>query len=1206
MHLLPSRLLRASLLMAVLLAAATASFAADAPQQDAAAAAAKDKDSDKDAADQDKPLREQSIYIPYEKLRKVFEKEGRGVFLPYEKYRELWQAAQARKTEAAAAKPPVGAVITEIDNEATAAKDVVRVQAKLKIDVLGEGWHEVPLRLSDAAITEATLDGKPARIVSDAGSGYKLLLENPDKKARTVEVVLHYAKAISKSPGQNSVSFEAPQAPVSRWKVRIPEPGVKVNLQPTIAAMEVENGEEAAQPEKKPEEKKAKPEEKDEKPDEKNEDKKIEAENKEETVLLGFVGAAPTVRIDWTPKAEGATGLEALATVQAVQQVSINEGVTRTRASLAYTISRAELRQLTVEVPADQKVTSVFDANVRQWSVETKGQVQQITVQLFEPAKQTQNLTVELEKYTDEALQGALQVPVIKALSVGRQQGVLVVQVAEGLRADVAKATDLLQVDAAELPASLARTGWAFAYRFASADYDLELKVEKVQPRIAVETLLEAELRPERITIDATAIYDVQRAGVFRLEFDVPADFEIRHVRGIAAQGAEAVQVDTHHREGEKNTRLVVNLSRKALGRVGLAIQLQRDLREPDLVTPSGKAASVAVPIPRPVPSGTDALERSSGRLIVAAPESLRVNPSKAEGLRTISFQEALEGMQQAQQQKAGDVRQVLAYAFAQEPAVLELAAERRKPDVEVRQLLFAQIKEGEVEYRATFFYNVQYSGIKSLRIDLPTALLGEIQNVTRTVREKPMEPQPKDVPQGYTAMSYTGESELLGKGRIELRWTTTLGQLDVGKSVTIDVPRLIPMGVDRASGQIVVAKAETIDVQDDAKKQQGLRPIDPQYDLMEGSSVPGAVMAYEFHDDWSLALVATRYQAQDIKHTSIDRAVLQMVVTRSEMVSVQALYRMRSAEQRLEIAMPAGANVDVLPRLNGQQVSLEKSTAQADRVFVPLTNLKQADRGNEAPFLLELRYTIPGDGGRLEYPAFPQDPAVQKVYLAAYLPEESAMIGESGPWSEEFSWERGEWGKWRPRPNLSEAQLLQWVVAEVPMTRGVEDFPTDGHMYLFSALRPVPPDEGALRLARISENWLHGLLFAALLLAGVLLLRAGVRTRLLTIGALAVALVLVGVFLPSLSWHLLNATLVAAVFVVLLLWLAAFLIWTLPRGMALTRSIASAAPPPASPSSPYVPADEPKPAEETKPVQPEAQPEVKDEKREEGGRDHA
>src|SRR5688572_11660684 len=40
-------------------------------------------------------LREQTIYIPYARLRAMFEKEGRGVFVPYEKFQELWKAAQA-------------------------------------------------------------------------------------------------------------------------------------------------------------------------------------------------------------------------------------------------------------------------------------------------------------------------------------------------------------------------------------------------------------------------------------------------------------------------------------------------------------------------------------------------------------------------------------------------------------------------------------------------------------------------------------------------------------------------------------------------------------------------------------------------------------------------------------------------------------------------------------------------------------------------------------------------------------------------------------------------------------------------------------------------------------------------------------------------------------------------------------------------------
>ena len=45
--------------------------------------------------------------------------------------------------------------------------------------------------------------------------------------------------------------------------------------------------------------------------------------------------------------------LTSLASVQAQQEVTIDEGVTRTRAQLVYEISRAELAQLSIEVPAE-------------------------------------------------------------------------------------------------------------------------------------------------------------------------------------------------------------------------------------------------------------------------------------------------------------------------------------------------------------------------------------------------------------------------------------------------------------------------------------------------------------------------------------------------------------------------------------------------------------------------------------------------------------------------------------------------------------------------------------------------------------------------------------------------------------------------------------------------------------------------------------
>ena len=67
-----------------------------------------------------------------------------------------------------------------------------------------------------------------------------------------------------------------------------------------------------------------------------------------------------------------------------------------------------------------------------------------------------------------------VDVPTVKAVGVGRQQGVVVVQVAEGLRAEAAKTSGLLQVDAAELPprASVGTLGLRLSLRLGSVRVD--------------------------------------------------------------------------------------------------------------------------------------------------------------------------------------------------------------------------------------------------------------------------------------------------------------------------------------------------------------------------------------------------------------------------------------------------------------------------------------------------------------------------------------------------------------------------------------------------------------------------------------------------------------------------------------------------------------------------------------------------------------
>ncbi len=478
------------------------------------------------------PLREQTVYVPYDKLRETFEKTGRGVFIPYARFEQLWKAAREAERKPIDVRPPTPALIAEADSDATVGKEVMRVVARLKIEVLAQGWVEVPLRLADAGVISATLiepDGKeqPARLAVAADGNYQLLYENKSKQPVGIELRLEYAKAFNKSPGRNDVSFAAPQAPLNRWQVHIPEGGVKIHIDPLIAASELP----AAKPGGDEAPGDAKPGEK--KPGEKPAD---------ETVLLAFVGAAPAVKIDWTAKAEGASGLAALATVAAQQSVRVEEAVVRTHATLTYTISRAELAKLTIEVPADQKVVNVDSPNVRGWSVEQAGETQQIIVELFEPARQSETIQIDLEQFSgpdrakagEDAPQPSASVPVVRALDVVRQQGVVVVDVAEGLRLETAARDGLQQLDAADLPPALATTPHELAFRYAALPFRLTLDVTKTKPRLQADEWVAVYLEPEQLTLQLEAILTIERAGVFATELEVPAGFEIRDVRGEA------------------------------------------------------------------------------------------------------------------------------------------------------------------------------------------------------------------------------------------------------------------------------------------------------------------------------------------------------------------------------------------------------------------------------------------------------------------------------------------------------------------------------------------------------------------------------------------------------------------------------------------------------------------------------------------------
>ncbi len=1064
-------------------------------------------------------LAEQSIYIPYKKLREVFEREGRGVFIPYEQFRTLWEAARRATPDPQNDATPADALILTTQNEAEVVGDAVRVSSMIHIEVFKKGWVRVPLRLRDAAIIRATIADQPARVVFDPAHGHELIYQHQEDGPADIQLRLEYAKAVNKSPGRHGVAFGPPQAPVSRWRITVPEPDAKVELEPMIATTQTASDKHTIKP--------------------------AGTGDDGRTTVLAFVGAAPLVRIHWTPKSEGAVGMAALAELRLRQRVWVEEGVARVRADLHYQISRAELTSLTLDLPSDYKITDVIDANARRWSVETNGDGQRLTVDLFEPADESQALTILLERLIGDSPRQELVTPVIKAHGVARQRGVIAVHSGAGLVCEVASSRGVLQVGVDELTADWRAGGWDFAYRYAALPYSLVVSVEKIEPVVRARVLSEAHIQPRSLRLVSNVVFDVQRTGVFQFELVVPSGFDVESVRGVALAGSAAATVETHHLD-EASRRLTVNLSRRAMGETGLVVDLSRPLDEPNLLAPTGESAQISLPAAR---APASFVESQTGRVVIRVPESLRVMPQDASGYRAVPVREALEHLMP---QQAGIVTgdPVLAFAYEPTAGALPLRVDRRQPHAVVRQLLVAGIKPGAVEYRARFSYDIRYSPLETLRIDVPAEVAPRIRNLSTEIRVQPLDPQPEDLAADTVAWGFVGRDQFLGNVVIQLAWEDRLDDTETGKPVLVRVPKLSPSGTQRAWGQVVLTRAEGIDVQP-TEGVLKLWPIDPRHDLMPDAGVSDAARAFEFHDaGWSLELAATHYELERIKRTSIERAVVRMVLTRSDQIAVQALYRMRSARQRLRLRLPDEARFDTHPlRINGATTPLERG--DQNEFMVPLVG-----RSAETPFILEVRYTVPDATSLLDLPQFVDDPAAQNVYLSVYLPRKRALIGTAGPWT-------GHSGGWLGRldgeasaRNKPDESLIRWVIENVPVSSDpVVGFQTDGRRYLFSTLSPQPPPDGSLRLVTINRTVLR---MATLILipgCGLVLLLTGALSRCVAVGVAAVGLLLSGVFAPRFAAEISSVTALVAALVVLIIWAVHYRGWVRPRLLAERRA---------------------------------------------------
>jgi len=513
---------------------------------------------------------ERNVYVPYEELEAIFEKDGRGVMVPYREFLQLWNELNLKRAEQPEEEPPLGGVVksavytAQVTGKGDAASLVI--QGKIEVESFRKGWAtiglgRVPLNIIEAKTGDASL--------SLGDQGYELLV--PKKGVYTVELTL--LAPVRNEESGFSAKPSLPRSPVSRLVAVVPGKDWRFELGGNLPFTTGPDG-------------------------------------KDSRIEFSF-GEMQEVAIGWS-RDGGDSRLTPLLFADTTIRSRVVVGAIQTTADLRYRILRAGVDHFELEVPASHEVLLVEGDNLKEWNLSGSGKTQRIAVRLHAEVRDTYELHVVLEKSLG-ALPAEVDVPSVMVASVARQSGVLELSADSDLEVAVASVEGLTRQALED------RTDDDFAarYRFLKGPYTANLRIERARPEIHAEIITAVRVRPETIDWRSSVSIDVSRAPVFEAEIALPAGFKECRVSG---EDVEDFKVN-----GEK---LSIRLARQT-GRSSFQIEASRVRQgeEEPVVTPLVQVVGATSQVARlaiEVDPSLDPLTEQPGDLLVVDPETLR------------------------------------------------------------------------------------------------------------------------------------------------------------------------------------------------------------------------------------------------------------------------------------------------------------------------------------------------------------------------------------------------------------------------------------------------------------------------------------------------------------------------------------------------------------------------------------------------------
>ncbi|MEO5334320.1 MAG: hypothetical protein H7839_20080, partial [Magnetococcus sp. YQC-5] len=524
---------------------------------------------------------------------------------------------------------------------------------------------------SSLTLHELKVDGVQAGIQEKDGF-FATLIEG--RGTHRLEVIFQVPMEPGKAKAAPSVAFAVPMVPISRFELVLPGSKELQVTPPAQVTTREENG---------------------------------------ETLASLYLPMSEHVAFTWSEAVPETVKNEARANATLFHAVRAEEGVLHVQTQINYEITQGETAQLSLELPAAERINRVVvapPALLADWTLKpSDNDTQRLEIYLKQPIQGEVALEVFHETLLGsvEARQEPIPIQLLKSLEVNRQRGIVALISSAELSFTPESFQGVTLVGENQIPPALRQkiTG-TISHTFKYFDPDPKLLVKVMAPQrkqghfdAQVDTLI--SIGEVTLKGNTSISLDVKSDSIMALDIDLPNDL---NVLGVTAPSLRTHRVETV----DQRKQLHLEFTQEITGQLRLDLHTERIMGENEATTP--------IPLLK-----IRNAEVVHGRLAVEALAPVEVRPLVSDHLSAV---EASQLPQHLVLRTTNPILLAFKYVQSETPPKLDLKIIRHQ-GIELQQAVISHAnlrtlitRDGIMVTVATF--TVQNSRQQFLRLELP------------------------------------------------------------------------------------------------------------------------------------------------------------------------------------------------------------------------------------------------------------------------------------------------------------------------------------------------------------------------------------------------------------------------------------------------------------------------------------------------------